>query len=160
MTVTAAYVHGRCIAATSGWWHAVTFVPSAARPGGEHPVADLARAVHDVYDSAAKVALQVGPGHTEPPARAPRADRFVVPVSFRPLVAGRHVLVIDDTWVSGAKAQSAALALKDAGAARVTILCVTRWLRYDWPDHRRLIETLEGPYDALRCPVTGDDCPR
>lgn len=160
MTVTATYVHGRCIAATTGWWQAITFVPSAARPGGEHPVADLARAVHSVHEAAAKVALNVGPGLSELPVREPRVDRFVVPDSYRPLVEDRHVLVVDDTWVSGAKSQSAALALKDAGAARVTILCVTRWLRHDWPDHRQLIETLDEPYDAMRCPVTGGDCPR
>ncbi|HYQ68602.1 hypothetical protein [Actinophytocola sp.] len=70
-----------------------------------------------------------------------------------------HVLVVEDTWVSGDKAQSAALALKAAGATRVTVLCVTRWLRYDWEDHRALIETLDEPYDAARCPVTGSDCP-
>lgn len=160
MTVAAIYLHGRCIAATTGWWHAVTFVPSSARPGVEHPAADLARAAHSVDPSAAKVALGTGRGITEPPARAPRQDRFSVPGRYRPLVDGRHVLVVDDTWVSGDKAQSAALALKDAGAARVTVLCVTRWLRHDWPDHRRLIETLDEPYDALRCPVTGAGCPR
>lgn len=159
MATGATFVHGRCIAATTGWWQAVTFVPSAARPGGEHPVADLARAVHSVHDDTAKVALKVGPGLGEPPARAPRPDRFVVPTVYQPVISDRHVLVVDDTWVSGTKSQSAAIALKDAGAARVTILCVTRWLRYDWDDHRQLIETLDEPYDAMRCPVTGGGCP-
>ena len=159
MAATATYVHGPCIAATTDWWHAVTFVPSAARPGGDHPVAELARAVHSVYDHATKVALHVGPGLGEAPSRAPRPDRFVVPTAYRPFITGRHVLVVDDTWVSGAKSQSAALALKDAGAARVTILCVTRWLRYDWSDHRQLIDTLAEPYNAMHCPVTGGSCP-
>jgi hypothetical protein len=122
-------------------------------------VAELARAVHGVYDHAAKVALIVGPGLGETPSRAPRPDRFVIPATYRPFITGRHVLVVDDTWVSGAKSQSAALALKDAGAARVTVLCVTRWLRHDWPDHRQLIDTLDEPYDAMCCPVTGDRCP-
>lgn len=160
MAGTAAYVHGPCIAATAGWWHAVTFVPSAARPGGDHPVAELARAAHLVYDQTTRVALAIGPGHDEPPSRAPRPDRFVVPASYRPAITNRHVLVVDDTWVSGNKSQSAALALKDAGAARVTILCVARWLRYDWTDHRQLIETLGEPYNAMRCPVTGSGCPQ
>ncbi len=159
MTVAATYLHGRCIAATTGRWQAVTFVPSAKRPGGAHPVADLARAVYSVDHSVAKVALNTGPGLDQPPSRAPRLDRFVVPAAYRRHIEDRHVVVVDDTWVSGDKAQSATLALKDAGAACVTILCVTRWLRYDWPDHRQLIETLDEPYDALRCPVTGDGCP-
>ena len=128
------------------------------RPGGDHPEAELARAVHSVY-AHDKVALHVGPGLGEAPSRVSRPDRFVVPTAYRPFIAGRHVLVVDDTWVSGAKSQSAALALKDAGAARVTILCVTRWLRYDWADHRQLIDTLAEPYNAMRCPVTGGGCP-
>lgn len=82
-----------------------------------------------------------------------------MPDEYRPQGAGQHVLVVEDTWVSGDKAQSATLALKAAGAMRVTILCVTRWLRYDWLDHRELIETLTEPYDAARCPVTGSFCP-
>jgi phosphoribosylpyrophosphate synthetase len=154
-----AYLHGRCIAATVGWWQAVTFVPSAKRPGTVHPVAHLARVVHDVRPSATKLVLDVGPDIDSPPARMPRQDRFSVPVDYRAQVADRHVLVVDDTWVSGNKSQSATLALKAAGAARVTIFCTSRWLRNDWDDHRSLIEKLVEPYDAMRCPVTGDVCP-
>lgn len=154
-----AYLHGRCIASSVGSWQAVTFVPSADRPRNSHPVVNLARAVHDVRPSTTKVVLDIGPGLDSPPARTPRRDRFVVPAEFRMRVAGRHVLVVDDTWVSGNKSQSAALALKEAGAVRVTIYCVSRWLRYDWDDHRRLIDRMVEPYDAMRCPVTGDACP-
>jgi hypothetical protein len=67
--------------------------------------------------------------------------------------------VVDDTWVSGDKAQSAALALKAAGAARVTIFSAARWLRYDWSDHRQLIDNLVPPYNPRCCPVTGGACP-
>ncbi|GAA5046028.1 hypothetical protein GCM10023318_11010 [Nocardia callitridis] len=59
------------------------------------------------------------------------------------------------TWTTGASAQGAA---KQAGAASVTILCVARWLRWDWDDHKRLIDALEGGFDALRCPVHGRPC--
>jgi predicted amidophosphoribosyltransferase len=159
MTGTAAYLHGRCIAATVGMWQVVTFVSSAKRPGAAHPVAGLAQKVHNVYPSTTRLLLDIGPEFDAPPVRAPRPDRFVVPIAHRPLVAGKHVLVVDDTWVSGDKAQSAALTLKAAGARCVTILCVTRWLRYDWDDHRELIDTLTEPYDAARCPVTGSSCP-
>jgi hypothetical protein len=71
----------------------------------------------------------------------------------------RHVLVVEDTWVSGAKAQSVALTLKDAGASNVTVLAIGRWLRYDWNDHKTFIEELHEPYDAQVCPVTGGRCP-
>lgn len=57
------------------------------------------------------------------------------PRDFRPenfavtsAVSGQHVLLLDDTWVSGGHAESAAAALKRAGAARVTILVLARWL--------------------------------
>jgi hypothetical protein len=115
--------------------------------------------VHGVHSSCAKVGLAIGPGGTAPRSTIPQPNRFFVPDEYVPQVTDKHVLVIEDTWVSGDKAQSAALALKAAGARRVTSLCVTRWLRYDWEDHRALIETLTEPYDAARCPVTGSCCP-
>lgn len=156
MAGAATYLHGPCIGAAVGPWRAVTFVPSATRP--DHPLASIASRVHSVYPACAKVGLAIGPGFDAPPSRVPRPDRFTVPDTFRSLVVGQHVLVAEDTWVSGDKAQSAALALKAAGATCVTVLCVTRWLRYDWPDHRQLIESLVEPYNAARCPVTGTPC--
>jgi hypothetical protein len=159
MAGAATYLHGQCIEAMVGAWQAVTFVPSTTRPGGVPPIAGIARAVHSVYSSRAKVGLALGSGGTTPRSPVPQPDRFVVPHEYRRHVANRHVLVVEDTWVSGDKAQSAALTLKAAGASCVTILCVTRWLRYDWTDHRELIEALTEPYDAARCPVTGSFCP-
>lgn len=41
-------------------------------------------------------------------------------------VAGGDVLVVDDTWVSGGSAQSAAAALKLAGARRVAVIVLGR----------------------------------
>lgn len=69
MTSAATYVHGRCIAATVGWWDVVTFVPSASHPGGEHPVAGLARTVHKVFPLTSRIALATGPGFDLPPVR-------------------------------------------------------------------------------------------
>jgi hypothetical protein len=157
MAGAATYLHGPCISMAIAAWQAVTFVPSATRP--DHPLTGIARRVHSVYPARAKVGLAIGPGFESPPCRVPRPDRFAVPDEYLRHVVGQHVLVVEDTWVSGDKAQSAALALKAAGATCVTILCVTRWLRYDWPDHRQLINTLVEPYDAARCPVTGSSCP-
>lgn len=69
------------------------------------------------------------------------------------------MLVVDDTWVSGTKAQSAAIALKSAGAGAVTVLCVARWLDRAYEGHEALISSLPASYDALLCPVTGRACP-
>lgn len=159
MAGAATYLHGRCIGTAVSGWHTVTFVPSARRPGAGHPIAQIARRVHSVYPASNKIGLVIGPGFETPPTRTPRPDRFTVPDRHLPDVVGKHVLVVEDTWVSGDKAQSAALALKAAGAFCVTVLSVTRWLRYDWPDHREFIETLTEPYDASLCPVTGSSCP-
>jgi len=41
-------------------------------------------------------------------------------------VAGTDVLLVDDTWVSGGSAQSAAAALKTAGARRVALIVLGR----------------------------------
>ena len=41
---------------------------------------------------------------------------------------GESVLLIDDTWVSGSSAQSAAAALRNAGASRVGCVVIGRWL--------------------------------
>lgn len=157
MMLAGTWLHGACIAEALGWWQVVTFVPSANRPGPEHPVAGLARQAYSVYPNTTGILLGIGPGYHAEPHRFPRLDRFAVPAT--PAIAGCHVLVVDDTWVSGDKSQSAALALKAAGAARVTIFSAARWLRCDWPDHRQLIDSLDQPYDPRCCPVTGGVCP-
>ena len=101
------------------------------------------------------MSLGIGSGFAADPDREPRDDRFLVAEQDRAVVDGRHVLVVEDTWVVGGKSQSAAVAIKQAGAARVTVLCAARWLRSDWDDHRALIGRVTEPYDAWRCPVTG-----
>jgi hypothetical protein len=75
--------------------------------------------------------------------------------------AGVHVLLIDDTYTSGGHAQSVAKALKDAGAAKVSILTVARWIEMDKPPVRQffLDHIADLPYDPMICPWTGTGCP-
>lgn len=47
-------------------------------------------------------------------------------------VAGKNVLLIDDTWTTGAAMQSAAAALKGAGASVVAGVVIGRHLRLDF----------------------------
>ena len=160
MMLTATWLHGGCISRTVGWWEVVTFVPSAKRPGTTHPVVELARQVAPFELDATRVLLDLGPDFANESTRWPMPARFTVPPQFVDPIADRHVLVVDDTWVSGGKSQSAALALKAAGARAVTIICVARWLNWTYSDeHRRLITSLTAPYDARQCPVTGSTCP-
>ena len=156
--VAGTVLHRDCIASVAGSpWQAVTFVPSARAQGSVHPAAQLARQVVEHGFPARPVGLQLGPSGDDG-RREVLSDRFVVPDRWRDRVVDRHVVVVDDAWVSGSKAQSAALALRAAKARWVTVLCVGRWLRHDWSDHRDFMHRLTSPYDATRCPVTGDSC--
>ena len=78
-----------------------------------------------------------GPGRLGPHASPARRVRR--PAARRSALQGRHLLVLDDTYVSGARAQSAAAALRLAGAASVQIVAAGRVLRPDRvPGPRRL----------------------
>jgi predicted amidophosphoribosyltransferase len=74
--------------------------------------------------------------------------------------AGAHVLVIEDTWVSGGHAQSVAAAFKHAGADKVSILAIARWLDMGDPrTHRIYHDALESrSYDATVCPWLNEPC--
>ena len=57
-------------------------------------------------------------------------------------VAGADVLLVDDTWVSGASAQSAAAALKAAGARRVALVVIGRHVDPADPRSAEFLRTL------------------
>jgi adenine/guanine phosphoribosyltransferase-like PRPP-binding protein len=59
-------------------------------------------------------------------------------------VGGKDVLVIDDTWVSGGSAQSAAAALKLAGARRVAIVVLRRHVNPADPRSAGFLASLAG----------------
>ncbi len=46
---------------------------------------------------------------------------------------GAHVLVLEDTWVTGGHSQAMAVALKRAGAVTVTVLPICLLLNPSWP---------------------------
>jgi hypothetical protein len=94
-------------------------VPSGQGRPGDHPLLSIAATV---------VRLPVVQLCVRPEGAA--RGRFVSTqwLRVRGEVTGRDVLLLDDTWVSGASAQSAAATLKLAGAARVAIVVLGRHL--------------------------------
>jgi predicted amidophosphoribosyltransferase len=91
-------------------------------------------------------------------------DRRINPAAWR-LPAGvdfpKHVVVLDDSWVTGASSQSLAVPLKQAGVEQVSILSLARVLSPDWrPNQPFLKDVLPRlPYDWTICPWTLGDCP-
>jgi hypothetical protein len=117
--------HRHCIAnAGGGPWDAVTIVPSSRR-AGQHPVE---QAVLRVPWLRTDYASLLQPGAAPVPARAADDAKFTVTTN----VGGRRVLLIDDTFTSGASVQSAASALQRAGARVVATVVVGRVVRPQW----------------------------
>jgi hypothetical protein len=145
--------HERCIGCTAGLAVSSRLViPSLTSRPGRHPLAEIAHPINAASDA---VALMPGPD-----ARCDRAinDKFVLQPAAR--LDGRHMLILDDVWTTGSTAQSAALAVRRAGAAAVSIMAVGRWLNPDRPGTADFIATrLHREYDADICPVTGGECP-
>jgi predicted amidophosphoribosyltransferase len=114
--------HGRCVAlAGGGAWDCIVTVPSSSPRRGEHPLVDVARRV--AGDSGAALdALRRGPA---PIGHLRASDSGFLAGE----VAGRRVLLLDDTWTSGARAQSAASALAHAGAVVVAVVPAARLVR-------------------------------
>lgn len=125
-------------------------VPSLAGRQGEHPIRRMAAI------SAPGTEVSVLPATTENPRTLDPAH-FTIP---RRLPERSHVLVVDDTWTTGAHAQSLVLCLRAAGAAYVSILAVARWLTPEYGNNAAFIhEHLTSDYRTDLCPYTGAACP-
>ncbi|MFL6074056.1 MAG: hypothetical protein ACJ73S_11735 [Mycobacteriales bacterium] len=64
---------------------------------------------------------------------------------------GASVLVIDDTWTAGARAQSASVALKAAGARNVGVAVIGRWLNPGYADNRAWLTQHRKPWTWDAC---------
>jgi hypothetical protein len=145
--------HERCIGCAAGLAVSCRLViPSLTSRPGRHPFAELAHTMNVASDA---VALMPAPD-----ARCDRAinDKFLLQPAAR--LDGQHVLILDDVWTTGSNAQSAALAVRRAGAAAVSVMVVGRWLNPDRRGTADFIATrLQRDYDPDICPVTGGGCP-
>jgi hypothetical protein len=118
--------HGSCLwraAAAARGAHAaarpthVAVVPTARGRPGEHPL----RALVHGYLAAPWAELTARPGGEQ--VRDLDPERFTARQ-----VPGARVLLVDDTWTTGSSAQSAAMALRAAGASSVITVVLGRHL--------------------------------
>ncbi len=83
----------------------------------------------------------------------PVPERSVDPLKYSPTrdLSGESVLVIDDTWTTGANAQSASGALKTTGAGPVAVLVIGRHLHEEYQDNSARLRALSKPFDWSTC---------
>ena len=145
--------HERCLAHAAGTdrFDVVTTVPSGDRERDErHPlrwiVGELVGPTRDRHERLLRRS------DVEVPQRSFSAEKFD---ATGPL-EGRSVLLIDDTWTTGASAQSAAAALKAAGADRFAAVVIGRHLNREWHENDRRIRGIARPFDWSKCALCAE----
>jgi predicted amidophosphoribosyltransferase len=142
-------VHEACIAraAKTDHFELVTTVPSSARGREEaHPLPHIVgELVEPTRARQARLLRRAAQEATEPH----QFDRS----KYEPMadLGGESVLIVDDTWTTGANAQSAAAALKAAGAGRVAAVVIGRHVNREWGQNDRRLRGLASPFDWGRC---------
>jgi len=137
--------HGACVWRRAGMPPPgrLAVVPTGAGRPGPHPLLRLV----SPYLRLRACPLAIRPGSQ---GRDLDLDRFRAGQS----VAGGSVLLLDDTWVSGASAQSAAAALKQAGARHVAVVVLGRHVNPEDPAaHLLLAGFAPARYDPSTCAV-------
>jgi predicted amidophosphoribosyltransferase len=150
---SAIQLHEECFGSAVGMPISLrTVIPSLTYRPGMHPLTLVAESIGLAIDPV------LVPGIEARCERRVRASKFAV--ADVALVTGRHVLVIDDVWTTGSNAQSAALTLRRAGAAAVSVLVMGRWLSPRNPLTDAFLRShANAPFDPHVCPVTGGRCP-
>ena len=128
----------------------VTTVPSSDRVRDEAQplrriVAELAAPTRNRYQR-----LLVR-SQRELPTRAFSPEKYDPVQSLR----GEPVLLIDDTWTTGANAQSAAAALRAAGSGPVSAVVIGRHVNRDWGQNDRRLRALP-EFDWGVCPLCAE----
>lgn len=126
----------------------VTTVPGTREREGEHPLERIAGTIVGQTRGRFETLLTRGPGAGTAPHTL-TADRYRATRALRDDPA---VLLIDDTWTTGGNAQSAALALRAAGAATVAVVVIGRHFDRSFPN-------CEGYYQQAKAQkFTWDTC--
>src|SRR5436309_11006156 len=136
--------HEDCVANAAGTraFELVATVPSGNRDRDEHHplrwvVGELAGPTRERYERL----LRRSPVEVE--AREFDPDKFTATRRLD----GESVLLVDDTWTTGANAQSAAAAAKAAGAGRVGAVIIGRHLNREWHENDLRLRELAGGFE-------------
>ncbi|MCY1141569.1 hypothetical protein OWR29_26525 [Actinoplanes sp. Pm04-4] len=137
--------HWECLArAVGGDFTHIASVPSTRGRPGSHPVDDVVtrRISIPAVSVKANAVYQSDDRRFHP-------DRFVVDAG----IDGARVLLVDDTWTTGSRIQSLALALKRAGAAAVAIVVLGRHVNPGYGPSKALVARLrqEPDFDLRKC---------
>jgi predicted amidophosphoribosyltransferase len=149
--------HEECVAAAAGVsaFDLVTLVPSSKPDRDKSSAfARLAGWIEPIKPRLQRVLEPTG----EVEGRDFASNRFKATADL----AGRSVLLLDDTWATGGHAQSAAHALTVAGAETVALVVIGRHVRPDYEPVQEsgetcgdLLDALSGDFDWESCAVHG-----
>ncbi len=149
----AVHLHRTCIERRVGAALDAWTTVSSTKGRSPHPLLTIARRA-----GLGAGELTSGPAPWQPTElRTTSAKRF----SLDPgALAGRHVLIVDDTWTCGGHAQSLALTARAAGAGTVMIVVLARWFTPEWPATAAYLSSHpRRDFNPRICPVTGGPCP-
>ena len=146
--------HETCVAARAGTddFELVTTVPSSTRERDPiHPlhriVGELAGPTRDRFERLLRRSSADVPAREFDPAKF-EAVRDLDKAA---------VLLVDDTWTTGANARSAAASLRGAGARVVAAVVIGRHLNRAYQDNDRRLRALSSPFDWESCALHGCD---
>lgn len=141
-------MHEACLARRAGShrFDLVTTVPSSvAARDPSHPLRGIVGSV--VGPTAPRYAALLAR------STMPVAERTVEPGKYAPSVtlSGESVLLVDDTWTTGGSAQSAAGALKLAGAGAIGVIVIERHIHEGYKDNKVRLRAMPRPFEWTRC---------
>lgn len=145
-------LHEPCVARAAGVADFTRVVPVPSntkardeRPGGLRTI--VGEMCGHTRDRFVRALLPTDRGQT---ARLFDPDRFEATMSLK----GDHILLIDDTWTTGSRAQSAAYTLREAGAKTVACVVIGRHVRREFADTDDTLNALPA-WDWETCAVHG-----
>jgi hypothetical protein len=141
------HLHRQCIVnAAGGDWDIVTSVPSTSTRTGEHPLVRAIGMVPELDDSYEDLLVKGTKATTHNSA----SDEGF---ALRRQLSGERVVIVDDTFTSGARTQSAASAINTHGGTAIAIVPAGRVIAPGYAEHVKAYWDKQRniPFDFERC---------